>query len=117
MKRQDLEGKEQRQFAADMRLYFPKVLWTISIAGTFTTLIQRRQLNLKGYSKGTPDIWIFEPRGKYHGLVIELKKLEGGTLSPEQKDWLKELNKRGYLGIRCDGAGEALQIVSKYMEM
>lgn len=111
------ERTEQIAFANDMRLYFPKVLWTISVAGAKIPKIVWILLLKMGYSSGTPDIWILEPKGKYHGLIIELKKVKGGRISEEQIGWLEELNLRGYRACRCNGAGEALTVVTEYMSL
>jgi len=109
------ERDEQICFAKDMRKYFPNVLWTISIAGAKIPKVIWFLLMKMGYSSGTPDIWIYEPVGTYHGLVIELKKPSGGTISKEQKAWIEELNRRGYYACCCNGAGNAFEVVTKYI--
>ena len=34
---------------------------------------QRNKAKATGMKKGVPDLFIYEPRGEYHGLAIELK--------------------------------------------
>jgi hypothetical protein len=67
-----------------------------------------------GYVKGFPDLFVCEPRGKYHGLFIELKR-PGGKVSPEQIDWIKDLNRRGYYAIVCKGFDSARNTLDLYL--
>jgi len=50
-----------------------------------------------GYRKGVQDIFIFEPRGQYHGMAVEVKYKTKPT--PEQLKWQESLTKRGYYAI------------------
>jgi len=52
-----------------------------------------------GVKAGMPDILIFQPTKKYHGLFIELKASDGDTDNPKQLWWKEKLNKRGYLAV------------------
>lgn len=68
-----------------------------------------------GLKKGCPDIWVLEPRKGYHGLIIELKRVKGGAVSPEQRDWLYNLNERGYLAVVCRGHAAAIRVIEEYL--
>jgi hypothetical protein len=67
-----------------------------------------------GYVKGFPDLFIYEPRGAFYGLAIEMKKEKGGAASPEQKRWLEQLRNRGYASYICKGKDEAIKIIDEY---
>lgn len=64
------------------------------------------QMRMKsmGVSKGFPDLFLYVPRGKYHGLAIEFKRYyidNKGELaktyqSPDQRQWQARLEKMGY---------------------
>jgi hypothetical protein len=75
----------------------------------------RQAIKMKrtGYVKGVPDLQIFEPRGEYHGLLLEIKTLKG-VASPEQKAWIELLNKRGYKAEICKGADQCIKIIDEY---
>jgi hypothetical protein len=69
-----------------------------------------------GYSKGVPDLLIFEPRGMYQGLAIEVKT-DKGRPSPEQKEWCKNLNDRGWRAEITKGLDDALDVISEYFDL
>lgn len=77
------------------------VLWTASSNGIKLPLPVAVRLKKQGYRKGSPDIYIFEPRGPYHGMMIELKS-HIGTANEFQKKWNAGLNKRNYFAIICE---------------
>lgn len=52
-------------------------------------------LKAMGVKSGAPDIIILEPKGKFHGLMVELKAGKNRPTS-SQTLWLAELQKRGY---------------------
>ncbi len=68
-----------------------------------------------GVKPGVSDLFLPAPVGKYHGLWVEMKRQEGGKLSPAQKDWIDRMNRKGYLAVRADGAEEACEIIYKYL--
>lgn len=75
-----------------------------------------RKLKKMGLSKGFPDISIFEPKGKYHGFFIEMKR-KGNKVSEEQIKWLMELKARGYATALCYSADEAIKKIERYMKL
>ena len=63
-------------------------------------------LKAEGVRKGVPDIFIPEWR-----LWLEFKRVKGGKLSPEQKDWIDYLNGCGYIAIVVNGFDDAKDYV------
>lgn len=108
------EQTVQIQIANYLKLKYPKLLWTISPVG----LIISRNMGIlavrMGYQKGTPDIMIFEPRYGFHGLFLELK-VEGGTVSDEQTNFLKTATTKGYVSIVCWGYQDAVAVIERYL--
>ena len=109
------EFDEQVAVIAYIKLLYPKTLMTIAPAGIKMNIRTGLRFRKMGYSVGTPDILIFEPRGKYHGLLIEMKKI-GGKVSKAQKRWIAEANKRLYKVVVCYGAVQAYEIINKYFD-
>jgi len=80
--------------------------------------IQRyRKLEAEGLKKGVPDICLPCARQGFHGLYIELKRIKGGTVSHEQKEWLSALNTEGYKAVVCRGFDEAREIIEEYLSI
>lgn len=71
---------------------------------------KQKQLGLK---KGAPDVFIFDiPENiDCRGIVIELKREEGGRVSEDQEKWLAMLRARGWLTKVCRGADEAIDFL------
>jgi hypothetical protein len=74
------------------------------------------KLKGEGFLPGVSDLIIFEPRGGYSCLFIEMKKANGGSGASENQTWfIREVEKRGALGAVCNGFEEAQTIIDDYM--
>ena len=71
----------------------------------------------EGVKPGVPDLCLPVPRGEFHGLYIEMKRLRGGTTSTEQKEWLEELKKQGYHACVCRGWEAAANTILGYLKL
>jgi hypothetical protein len=69
-----------------------------------------------GNKKGVPDIWLPVKRGQYSGLVIELKKAVGGTVSKEQANWLGFLGGQCYRAVVRHGFMDAITEIIDYLK-
>ncbi len=74
-------------------------------------------LKAEGVRAGVPDLCLAYPVAIYSGLFIELKRRDGGKVSPAQADWINRLNQNGYLAIVAYGAKEAVNEIIKYLDM
>lgn len=108
------EFKIQCEVAIHLKLVYPNALWTASAGGMRTSIGTGKKMKAAGYSKGCPDIFIFESRKGFIGLVIELKKI-GGQKSPEQIKWINDLSNRNYKAVFCYGYNEAMETIKKYL--
>ncbi len=70
----------------------------------------------QGVKSGVPDLCLPVPRGGYHGLYIELKRLAGGTVSREQKEWIENLRRLGYRAEVCKGWEAAAEVIEGYLK-
>lgn len=75
------------------------------------------KFKVMGVKRGFPDLVLLVPRGRYHGLLIEMKKLKGGVISDEQKDWLCYLNEAGYYAMVAHGWIEAVSALENYLKL
>jgi len=80
---------------------------------TFTNSWGVKMKNKKqGVKKGVPDYIIIL---KNLLIFIEMKRNHGGKTSPEQKDWIKKLNKCDSVSAYvCNGFDEAKKVIEKY---
>jgi len=75
------------------------------------------KLKAEGVKAGVSDMLMLVPRGKYHGLAIELKRTKGGQVSDKQKDFQARLNEQGYLAVVCYGSNEAITAIENYLNL
>ena len=96
------EHEEQKNFVQWFRRKYPEVrIFAIPNGGARSPATACR-LKVEGVLRGVPDLFIPEWR-----LWIEMKRVKGGVLSPEQKDWIGYLETIGYkclVGCGCEGA-------------
>lgn len=122
------EAEMQEQVADYIRLQYPSVIFRSDFgSGAKLSWAQaRRQKRQNGGRRAWPDMALAEPRGKYHGAYIELKKAgtriykKDGTLVAdkhirEQFDVLEQLRKRGYMAEFACGFDEAKRIIDEYL--
>lgn len=114
------EGEEQaRLFSwAHMQTYFhPELDMMFHVPnGGSRSKAEAGRFKAEGVKAGVPDICLPVPRRHYHGLFIEMKRREGGRLSPEQKAWLDKLTEQGYAAAVCRGWEEASEVILRYLE-
>ena len=113
------EEWEQRQtfiWAKGHQIEMPELKWLNgSINGFRLTPKLILKTKAQGVRKGYPDINLPVRNKEYTGLYIELKRIKGGRLSQEQKEWKEHLNSQGYLCVTCKGHIEAIQVIRDYL--
>ena len=96
------EHEEQRELVRWFRQTWPGVRIFAIPNGGHRSPATAGRLKAEGVSSGVPDLFI--PAG---GLWVEMKRTKGGSVSPEQKDWIKYLEDVGYCAKVCKGAEDA----------
>lgn len=94
----------------------PKPLYSATVGGVRLAIHTAKKMKEAGYSSGIPDMLIFEPRGFYTGLAIEIKT-EKGRASDNQKQWVTDLNNRGWRAEVCRGFDECADVISEYFNL
>jgi hypothetical protein len=92
-----------------------EMLYAVPSAGK-RTFAMMNYYKAEGFRGGVPDLSLPVPSQKHHGLYIELKRVKGGKVSPEQEWWLERLTEQGYYAVICKGADEAIQTIIDYLE-
>lgn len=120
------ESVVHRQLCDFVRLKWPTAIFNSDGAGNMLTKAQAGMAKMLRCSAGFPDWMLAEPRGRYHGMFLELKRegvtlyLKDGTLSrdahvQEQAEMLQKLVERGYYANFAQGYDDAAEQVEKYM--
>ncbi len=108
------EANQQEIVIKYLRLAYPHALYCASAGGMRTSYLQAIKMKRTGYVKGFPDLFIYEPRGDFHGLAIEMKKVKGSKIEPEQIEWQYKLRNRGYCSYICKGSEDAIKVIDEY---
>lgn len=113
-----VEYEEQKVLAGYLDS-LKEVLWTASMTGAKVTPRIWKTMFAIGVKPGFPDIMIYEQRGGYVGLAIELKRINWQKpTSPREKrqsDVLEELRKRGWKASFQAGAYNAIREIEMYL--
>lgn len=94
----------------------PTPLYSATVGGVRLAIHTAKKMKEAGYSKGVPDMLVYEPRGMYAGLAIEVKT-EKGRASDEQKEWIRNLNNRGWRAEICKGFEECADVICEYFDL
>ena len=128
------EGEEHRFTFGDMKHWSDKAAnllfrWAEVARGKFPALdllfhipnggkrgkAEAARFKAEGVKAGVPDLFLPVPRGKAHGLFIELKRRKGGRVSKEQAIWTISLQAQGYRAEVAKGWEEARDIIIEYL--
>ena len=121
------EAELRRMLARWLQYQYPNVIYRFDLAADLKlTMGQARKHKELHPHRGYPDLFIAEPRGKYHGMYIELKadgnspykrngELKSNEHLKEQEVMLNKLNSRGYAAEFACGFDEAKKIIDEYL--
>ncbi len=109
------EHREQVVLVGMVRNFYPQALLAAVPNGGARDARVGANLKAEGVLPGFPDLVLMEPRGGYHGAVIEMKRTKGGRVSVKQQKVLRGLEERGYKIIIGRGADEAFEMVEEYL--
>lgn len=85
-----------------------------------------KKMKKEGVKAGVPDIHLPAPRGQYHGLYIEAKRMPYRSLdgrihrfypSKEQKEFMAILKALGHKVVLCHGVDAMFQTLLEYIEL
>ena len=108
------EERLQSEGVKYISLQYPKARYCASLGGQYQPFqSQRNRAKRTGYSKGFPDLFIYEARNGYHGLALEIKTIKGRA-TKEQKEWIEALNERGYKAAVVKGLPDILDLIDNY---
>ena len=77
-------------------------------------IITAKKLKSEGVKAGVPDMFILPTDIRHKGLAIEMKKIKGGVVSKNQKEWIYFLVVSGWDCEVCNGFEEAKIVIDRY---
>jgi len=108
-------GEETRhQIAVANYLHYLGVLFTATANGVYTSKKQAQIMKAMGLQSGVPDILIFEPRGEYIGLALELKSTKGRP-TPAQKMWIEKMKSKGW-AAEIGRPETSIDLIDRYLK-
>ena len=121
------EYELQRTCVTWLRYSYPKLLFmsdtVASVKLTMPQAVRNKSIQCPDFH--CPDIIIFKPTDKYHGLFIELKaetpykkngKLKSGEHLWKQRETMERLEKLGYKCSFCWSLEMFIGLVNSYLE-
>ena len=75
------------------------------------------KLKCEGVRAGVPDLVLMIARRPFHGLLVEMKRIKGGVISPAQDLWFDALPLLGYDIAVCEGHVEAIEVITDYLDL
>lgn len=109
-------------------LAYPKVLYKVSYGDdALLDPRQAREQKRLSFGRGWPDLMIYEPRGEFCGLAIELKKMDAklykasglfaSTHLEEQQAMLDLLTERGWVCGFAKGLENQMKMITDYLSL
>ena len=105
------EHEEQRELVKWFRQTFRGVRIFAIPNGGLRSLSVAAKLKAEGVSSGVPDLCVPAWR-----LWVEMKRIKGGSVSAEQKDWMAYLEGENYWCIVGKGAEDAKTKILAFKE-
>lgn len=115
------EHDEQVLIVEYLQRFYPDALfWSTPNGAHLAGNIRQRsakmnKLKREGFLPGVSDLIIFEARGGYSALFLEMKRTDGGKPSENQLWFIREIEKRGGYGIVAQGFDEAKEVIDLYL--
>jgi hypothetical protein len=102
--------------AEDYSCKVPELQWLHHIPnGGDRDIRVAAQLKRAGVRAGVPDLFLPVPRGEYHGLYIELKRVGGKHPEGRQRECIAFLREQGYRVEVCFGHKAAWAALEDYL--
>lgn len=116
------------QICTYIRLQYPEVYFFTDPSGMFQKgWGAKKQLHDNRSTHAQLDVIILEPRGWYHGLVVELKregerlyKKDNTPVTPHVGDQMESVNhllRKGYFADFAIGFYQAKEVIDRYLKI
>ena len=121
-----IEAYEHAMLCGYLRANYPDAIFTTDLSGVRLPIGLAAQVKPLKSSRGIPDLMVFCPVGRYHGLFMEIKSREarllnkqGGLLkdehTAEQLRVITQLRSLGYAAFFVRGFEAGRRCITEYM--
>jgi len=111
------EHTEQAKLVGRTRTFYPDVIVFAVPNGGLRSKTEAIRLRAEGVLAGVPDLVFAEPRGRYHGLYVEMKRRKGGSVSEDQRKIHRRLRRKGYKVMIGYGVNDVWDEVEAYLAL
>lgn len=115
------ESKEQIlfiQWCKRNQEQYPKLKKIFAIPnGGLRHIATASRMKLEGVKPGVPDLFLPVASRGFSGLFIEMKRLDGGSLSGDQKKWKEWLKEENFAVVKADGFEKAKAYIKSYLKL
>lgn len=111
------ESSEQIRLVGRIRHFYPDTVVFAIPNGGGRSPMEATRLKEEGVLSGVSDLFIMEARDGWFGLFIEMKRREGGSVSDEQRRFMKKAKSLGYKCIVAHGCEEGWKAFEEYMTL
>lgn len=111
------ESDIQKAIVNYLRNKYPKLYFTANLGELQDTEQKRITSYQMGYTKGSPDLFIFHRNRKFEGLAIEFKSPQGGQLSDAQNKILKALADQKWDVLVSNDLFEIVEHICKHLNI
>jgi len=108
--------EDSLQISVATYLDYLNITWCHVANERKTSLKAGARLKNKGVKSGVPDCVIFEPKGTFNGLALELK-IKPNTTTDNQKEWLKRLSENNWRSEVAYSFDEAKIVIDDYLKL
>jgi len=112
-RRNYIEFEIQRECVSWLRENYPGLLFT-HIPLNSLSVAHGAKLKALGLTKGMPDLFVFHPSPRFHGLAVEFKR-PGGAVQPAQTEILDKMRELGYFTAIVDSFSGFTSLLAAYL--
>lgn len=91
-----------------------RLLFHVTNEDSKSNMIEGARKKAMGLIAGVSDLILLIPRGRWHGLMIEMKT-EDGYQRPEQKEWQRLVESQGYRYEVVRSKDAFIELIDSYL--
>lgn len=111
------EHTEQAKLVGRVENFYPDVVIFAVPNGGLRNKREAIRFKAEGVRPGVPDLVLAEPRGRFHGLYVEMKRQKHSRVSDDQLRMHRRLRRKGYKVLIGWGVDDVWPQVEAYLAL